>query len=62
MIEDRQKESIAATDPFEVSSMWVAKSRLIIGPEFTMEFSHERPNKWWRFWYWTLFGWRWEAA
>jgi len=35
------------------------KSVLTPTPGFEINFSHEMPNWWWRFWQFILLGWRW---
>jgi hypothetical protein len=35
------------------------RSKLWITPEFACDFTHDAPNRWRRFWYWALLGWRW---
>jgi len=36
------------------------QSALIIGDAMRIESEQPRPNRWRRFWYWALLGWRWE--
>jgi hypothetical protein len=37
------------------------RSRLIINHGLRFEMQAPPPNRWRRFWYWTLLGWKWEA-
>jgi hypothetical protein len=37
------------------------KSTLLIQDGYIkINFLKEKPNFWWRFWYWALLGWKWE--
>jgi hypothetical protein len=38
------------------------RSILTITSEFKIEYRKSPPNRWWRFWYWALLGWRWEKV
>ena len=35
------------------------QSSLIVGEEYALRFTKPKPNRWRRFWYWALLGWRW---
>jgi hypothetical protein len=38
------------------------RSVLYITPRFSIHHTTPRPNRWWRFWYWVLLGWRWKRV
>lgn len=38
------------------------RSILTITPQFKIEYHETPPNRWRRFWYWALLGWKWEKV
>ena len=40
----------------------IIKSELEIVNGFTIEFPHNMPNFWWRFWQWVFFGFKWREG
>lgn len=39
-----------------------ARSKLFVTPDLVVGDKRPIPNRWRRFWYWALLGWRWESV